>query len=170
MENVMNLHAMLNHFRAASKVIDIDWQKAANSVGLTQAELHTLWIVYFDGRASITTIANHGLWDRSTVMQVVKRLKDKGLVTVEKDHNDLRVSYVILTEEGKNRQMSTANAEFGSLYFIQQLREKDREGFNKFMSFIIEFNKTYHGEDFVEWVDKTAKDFEEGFDSILAKK
>jgi MarR family transcriptional regulator, protease production regulatory protein HPr len=170
MENLTNLHAMLNHFRAASKVIDIDWQKAANLVGLTQAELHTLWIVYFDGRASITTIANHGLWDRSTVMQVVKRLKEKGLVTVEKDHNDLRVSYVILTEEGKKRQMSTANAEFDSLYFIQQLREKDKEGFNKLMSFIVEFNKNYHGEDYVEWVDKTANVFEVDFVSIRTNK
>lgn len=163
METIMNLHAMLNHFRGASKVIDIDWQKTAQSVGLTQAELHTLWMVYFDGRASITTIANHGLWDRSTVMQVVKRLKGKGLVTVEKDDHDLRVSYVVLTEEGKKRQMSTAHAEFESLNFINELRQEDEEGFKKLMSFIIKFNSKYHGEKYVQWVEETAKVFEKDF-------
>lgn len=150
---------MLNHFRGAIKVIDTDWQKAANSVGLTQAELHTLWIVYFEGRASITAIANHGLWDRSTVMQVVKRLKEKGLVFVEKDDNDLRVSYVILTDEGKKRQLATANGEFSFLSFISELRREDEEGFNKFMSFIVKFNKHYHGEEYIKWVENTARVF-----------
>lgn len=163
MKYMTNLHAMLNYFRGASKVIESDWQTVANSVGLTQAELHTLWMVYFEGRASITTIANHGLWDRSTVMQVVKRLKEKGLVTVEKDDQDLRVSYVILTEEGKKRQSSTATAEFGFFNFLHELRLEDEEGYNKFISFIELFNKKYHGEEYCEWVNKTAEQFDRTF-------
>ncbi|MCT8138739.1 MarR family transcriptional regulator [Anaerobacillus sp. CMMVII] len=163
MENLTNLHTMLNHFRGATKVIEIDWQKAAKSVGLTQAELHTLWMIYFEGRASITTIATNGLWDRSTVMQVVKRLKEKGLVTVEKDDHDLRVSYVILTEEGKKRQSSTATAEFQFLNYINQIRQEDEEGFNKLMSIIIDFNRNYHGEEYVQWVEKTTKIYQEKF-------
>ncbi|RXI99551.1 MarR family transcriptional regulator [Anaerobacillus alkaliphilus] len=163
MKYMTNLHAMLNHFRGASKVIEADWQNVANSVGLTQAELHTLWMVYFEERASITTIANHGLWDRSTVMQVVKRLKEKGLVSVEKDDQDLRVSYVILTEEGKKRQTSTATAEFSFFQFLQELRLEDEEGYYKLLSFIEKFNRNYHGEEYCEWVEKTAKIFDEKF-------
>ncbi len=165
MKYMTNLHAMLNHFRGASKVIEADWQSVANSVGLTQAELHTLWMVYFEGRASITTIAKNGLWDRSTVMQVVKRLKEKGLVTVEKDDQDLRVSYVILTEEGKKRQSSSAVAEFDFFNFLNELRIEDEEGFQKFICFIEKFNKKYHGEEFCEWVGKTAKQYDETFSS-----
>lgn len=159
----MNLHTMLNHFRGAIKVIDGDWQKAAQSVGLTQAELHTLWVVFFEERASITTIANYGLWDRSTVMQVIKRLKDKGLVIVEKDDLDLRVSYVSLTEEGKKRQQATAHADFSFFSYINELRKEDEEGFQKLMSFVVKFNRNYHGEEYVQWVEKTALEYDRKF-------
>lgn len=162
MESI-NLHALLNFFRGTSKVVEEEWQKAARSVGLTQAELHTLWVIYFEGRASITTVANYGLWDRSTVMQVVKRLKEKGLVTIEKDEQDLRVSYCLLTDEGSNRQLATAAIDNNFFHYIQELRNEDEEGFKQFIRFLVKINQKFHGEEFVHWVEKSSKVFEERF-------
>ena len=145
----------MNYFRGVAKAVEEDWQKAAQSVGLTQAEQHTLWVIFFEERASISTIAKYGLWDRSTVMQVVKRLKEKGLVYIEKDEKDLRVSYVLLTEEGKKRRAKSREANYDFLKFIEKQSVEDREGFINLIKFLEKINRNYYGDEFIEWVEKT---------------
>ncbi|OIJ20338.1 hypothetical protein BKP45_09770 [Anaerobacillus alkalidiazotrophicus] len=163
MKTTKNLHSILNLLRGTSKVVEEDWQKVAHLAGLTQAEQHTLWIIYFEERASITKIANYGLWDRSTVMQVVKRLKEKGLVTIEKDEKDLRVTYVILTEEGRKRQLATTKEDYSLFNYLNQLRIENEEAFNQFIKILVKINQQYHGEEYVQWVEKTAKIYEDQF-------
>ena len=151
----MNPHLVMNYFRGVAKAVEEDWQRAAHSVGLTQAEQHTLWVIFFEGRASVSTIAKYGLWDRSTVMQVVKRLKEKGLVYIEKDEKDLRVSYVMLTDEGKKRRADTRKANYDFLNFIEKQSEEDREGFSNLLKFLEKINRNYYGDEFIEWVEQT---------------
>lgn len=153
----INQHMLLNYFRGAAKVVEDDWQKGAQSAGLTQAEQHTLWVVYFEGRASISTIAKYGLWDRSTVMQVVKRLKEKGFVHVEKDDKDLRVSYVLLTEEGKKRHKATKEMDYEFLTFMDGIMEEDPIAFNNLLKILEKINRNYYGEEFIHWVEQTSK-------------
>lgn len=150
-----NPHLLLNYFRGVAKVIEEDWQKAARSKGLTQAEQHTLWVVFFEGRASISTIAQFGLWDRSTVMQVVKRLKEKGLVFIEKDEKDLRVSYVMLTEEGKKRRAETRTSHYEFIEYMTELMKEDPDGFQNLLKMLEKINRRYYGEEFINWVEQT---------------
>ncbi|UTW69848.1 hypothetical protein KHA80_02530 [Anaerobacillus sp. HL2] len=67
---------MLNFFSGTSKVVEEDWQKAARSVGLTQAELHTLWVIYFEGRVHLSQQLQIMIGG-SFNSYVVKRLKEK---------------------------------------------------------------------------------------------
>lgn len=157
MNDKMNPHLILNYFRGVAKIVEEDWQRAAKSAGLTQAEQHTLWIIFFEGGASITKIAKYGLWDRSTVMQVVKRLKEKGLVYIEKDEQDLRVSYVKLTEEGKKRRAQTREVNYDFLNFIEKTKTEDPDGFDNLVNFLEKINRNYYGDDFIEWVEETDK-------------
>lgn len=157
MDEKMNPHLILNYFRGASKVMEEDWQSAAKSVGLTQAEQHTLWVIFFEGGASVSTIAKYGLWDRSTVMQVLKRLKEKGLVSIEKDDRDLRVSYVKLTKEGEEKRAQSRQVNYNFLKLIEKLKLEDPVGFNNLVKFLEEINRNYYGEDFIKWVQLTNK-------------
>lgn len=115
MSEVADMHMMMNYVRGVYKVLEEDWQKSAKALGLTQAEQHILWIVSFEQEATISRIAQLGLWDVSTVMQVIKRLKEKGLVQMLKKDHDRRISYVSLTEEGAKKQEMSAE---GKIQFM----------------------------------------------------
>lgn len=78
MEN--QLHYIMNHMRAAFKVLDKEWQMAAKDLGTTQAEQHILWIVYLEKSITLTKLAELSLLDISTVAQVLTRMTKKDLV------------------------------------------------------------------------------------------
>ncbi|WP_170885510.1 MarR family transcriptional regulator [Bacillus alkalicellulosilyticus] len=151
-------HSLINLLRGTYKVLDEDWQKNAQSIGLTQSEQHLLWIVYFEKKAPMSRIAEIGLWDLSTVMQVIKRLKAKGLVQTIKDENDLRVSYVMVTEEGEEKirlssQFSYKITEYVMGYF--QESEENQQFLEKMFEFHKDLNRHFHGPEFVKWLEKT---------------
>lgn len=68
---------MLNYFRGMLKIMEEEWQANAKDIGLTLAEQHAIWIIDSRESISVTEIAKIGLWDRSTVMQILKRLEEK---------------------------------------------------------------------------------------------
>ncbi len=150
---------MLNYFRATYKVVDEDWQKSAQEVGITQSEQHMIWIIYFEKKVSMSQIAKVGLWDLSTVMQVIKRLKTKGLVQTIKDENDLRISYVMLTPAGEEKRKETSEFSYRfSEYIMDYLNhnEEQRKRLEGAFLFVKDFCKHYHGHDFVQWVERTS--------------
>ncbi|MDR7072650.1 MarR family transcriptional regulator [Fictibacillus barbaricus] len=159
MSQVSDRHMMVNYMRGVYKVLEEDWQKSAKALGLTQAELHILWIVSFEEDITISKIAYYGLWDVSTVMQVIKRLKEKGLVELEKKNDDRRISYVYLTEKGWEKQKESADFNCQVYGFLQKwLEDGDRrEFYRELVQLHKDLNKHFHGEDFVDWVEDTGK-------------
>lgn len=157
------MHQIMNHWRGAFKLLEQDWQAMANEAGLTMAEQHILSILYFEKEATMTEIADLGLWDVSTVMQVVKRLKEKGLVQSKKMPHDRRISYVSLTEEGEE----TRNRVVTKMRIFDYIEEKSKESeeFKQYIQQLFKFqkemNEHFHGKQFVEWVDKTTAQLED---------
>ncbi|MFC5713707.1 MarR family winged helix-turn-helix transcriptional regulator [Thalassorhabdus alkalitolerans] len=156
-EAQQNFHTCLNLFRGAYKVIEEDWQKSAQEIGITLAEQHILWILHIEGRCTMSRVAEVGLWDLSTVMQIMKRLKNKELVKTEKKANDLRVSYVTLTNQGEKLREESAGKTHRFNDFIQEYANKG-ESEQKFladlMTFLKEANSVFHGSHFVKWLEQ----------------
>jgi MarR family protease production transcriptional regulator HPr len=154
------LHVMINHWRGMYKVLENDWQNAAKETGVTSAELHVLWILSLETCAPMSKIAELGLWDISTVAQMVNRLKKKELLLTKKDTKDRRVSYCELTPLGIEKVKESKEHSYKILDYM-----KEQEGTNNSKSnmleglraFQTEFNRHFHGNEFVDWIDKTAK-------------
>ncbi|WP_096434746.1 MarR family transcriptional regulator [Alteribacter populi] len=157
MEDYRNYHLLMNYIRGIAKILEEEWQASARDRGLTLAEQHVMWIVYLEERASISTIAKVGLWDRSTVMQVIKRLLNKGFVKVLKDERDLRVSYVMLTDEGLVKRGETQEGTFRLFDFIESYKKDHPSFIEDLVTFHREANQEFHGKEFVDWVERTAK-------------
>jgi MarR family protease production transcriptional regulator HPr len=154
------LHEMINHWRGMYKVLENDWQNAAKETGVTSADLHLLWILSLEQRAPMSKIAELGLWDISTVAQMVKRLVKKELLITMKDNNDRRISYCELTPLGREKVDESKNY---SYKFLDYMKEQERRNSSKtnivdeLRTFQIEFNRHFHGKEFVDWVGKSAK-------------
>jgi MarR family protease production transcriptional regulator HPr len=161
MSDIANVHLMMNYLRGAYKILEEEWQKAARSIGLTQAEQHTIWIVSLEKEATISRIAELGLWDVSTVMQVVKRLKEKELIDVKKKDSDRRVSYVVLTEKGNSKKEESAQFSYKIYDYLKEYLEESDEN-QAFMEEVVAFyrkmNQHFHGREFVNWIDQTNKE------------
>jgi MarR family transcriptional regulator, protease production regulatory protein HPr len=159
MSQLSDTHMMINYMRGVYKVLEEDWQKSAKTIGLTQAEQHILWIVSLEEDITISKIAYYGLWDVSTVMQVIKRLKDKGLVKLEKKNDDRRISYVYLTEKGIEKHKDSKSFNCQIYNFLQEwLEDGNKQEFYKdLIQLHKDLNKHFHGEEFVDWVEDTGK-------------
>ncbi|AOM82696.1 MarR family winged helix-turn-helix transcriptional regulator [Salisediminibacterium beveridgei] len=146
-------HILLNHIRAASKTVDDDWQRNAKSIGLTAAEQHILWIVHSYESLSVTDIADIGLWDRSTVMQVLKRMQGKDLIEMQKDHYDRRRSFVYLTDAGKQKRVESSQFEFEMYTFMKKYFEDKKELLEGMNDFFKAANTHFHGKSFINWLE-----------------
>ncbi|MCF6408361.1 MarR family transcriptional regulator [Pseudalkalibacillus salsuginis] len=158
--NIPNLHIMMNYLRGTYKVLEEEWQKSARSIGVTQAEQHVLWIVHLEKEATITKIATIGLWDVSTVMQVITRLKQKGLITLIKKSSDRRVSYAVLTDKGQEKYEESTQFSYKLYEYLENFREDSHENktfVEELLIFHRELNKHFHGSEFIEWTEQTAK-------------
>lgn len=155
-----NMHMMMNYLRGTYKVLEEEWQKSARSIGLTQAEQHVLWIVHLEKEATITKIASIGLWDVSTVMQVITRLKQKGFITLTKKVADRRVSYALLTELGEQKIQESYQFSY-KLYDYLEDYSKQSDDNLQFLKQLMEFHKDlnqyFHGSDFIDWTERTSK-------------
>ncbi|MGC4376475.1 MarR family transcriptional regulator [Fictibacillus sp. Mic-4] len=163
MNELANMHMMLNYMRGTYKVLEEELQTAAKALGLTQAEQHILWIVSFEKDVTISRIAKIGLWDVSTVMQVIKRLKDKQLVQVVKKSDDRRISYVMLTEEGKKKRKESEQLDLKIYRFFKKWLEDETK--KEFIAELIELhreiNQHFHGREYVKWIESTTKNIAE---------
>ncbi|MDF0728456.1 MarR family transcriptional regulator [Cytobacillus sp. S13-E01] len=154
--NDVSLHALINHWRGMYKALEHDWQTSAKDLGLTTAEQHMLWIIHFEKEVTMTRIAEVGLWDISTVVQVANRLKKKGYIQTLKHDNDRRISYCILTNEGDAIRAESAKYHYKTLDYLSTLNE-DSNFIETLSSFQKKFNEHFHGRDFVEWIERTSK-------------
>lgn len=163
MSDIANMHMMMNYLRGVYKVLEDEWQKSAKSLGLTQAEQHILWIVSFEKEATISRIAQIGLWDVSTVMQVIKRLKEKGLIQLLKKDHDRRISYVILTEKGADKQRQSMDSTNKVFEFLQTWsgNQENQVFIDQLTGLHKDMNKHFHGSEYVEWIEETGRQLQE---------
>ena len=150
-------HKLMNYMRGTYKVLENEWQKNAREIGLTQAEQHVMWIVFIEKEVTITRISEIGLWDVSTVMQVLKRLKNKSLVKLEKKANDRRISYVSLSDDGFEKLDVSSQYSYSVMDYLDEYGEKSEkhaEFLREMYQFQMEFNRYFHGNEFVNWVEK----------------
>lgn len=160
------VHEIINYWRGAYKVLEEDWKRSAEEQGITPAEQHVLWILYFEKEATMTRIGDVGLWEVTTVMQLITRLKSKGLVKVFKNDLDRRVSYVSLTENGEELRRNSGEHTFRLFEYLYSILEE--EGQNEVViqmhSFLKRLNKEFHGCEFVDWVESTSSSLKEQID------
>ncbi|UFT98484.1 MarR family transcriptional regulator [Radiobacillus kanasensis] len=151
------VHQFLNLFRGAYKVIEHDWQTAAQEEGITIAEQHIIWILHLEKEISTTRIAELGLWKLTTVMQVIKRMQQKGLVHTSKNPADKRISFLSLTEKGEGIWKRSQEHELSFVNFLAKY-EKESESLAPLLEFLRSINATFHGDEFVHWVEETSKE------------
>ncbi|MFZ3589587.1 MarR family transcriptional regulator [Bacillus sp. DJP31] len=153
------LHVMINHWRGMYKVLESDWQAVAKETGVTPAELHVLWILSLEVQATMSRIAELGLWDLSTVAQMINRLKKKEMIKTKKKNKDRRISYCELTPLGKEKAEESKAHSYKFLDYLKEQEDKNNDIsiIEQLRDFQVKFNRHFHGKDFVDWVDETAK-------------
>jgi MarR family transcriptional regulator, protease production regulatory protein HPr len=151
-------HLLLNYLRGLGKVLEEEWQENAHTIGITSAEQHVMWIVHTKSKLSVSEIARIGLWDRSTVMQMIKRLSKKNLIHLSKDKKDLRLTYVSLTDEGKKKRDESERKDFKLFEFIKAYSKENERFIEDLIHFHREANLHFHGKDFVEWVESSSNE------------
>lgn len=153
------LHVMVKHWRGMYKVLENDWQNVAKETGVTPAELHVLWIISLEEQVTMSKIAELGLWDLSTVAQMVKRLKKKELIKTTKNNKDRRISYCELTQLGSQKVEESKSYSYKFLDFVKEQEEmyQNKNVIELLRTFQVDFNRHFHGNDFVDWVDKSSK-------------
>jgi DNA-binding MarR family transcriptional regulator len=89
------------HLRLAYLSISRHFAKAMAPVDLTQKQLGVLWLIGANGGVSQVTIATELGMDRASMMAIVDRLQDRGLVMRERSRHDGRRQELYLTPQGR---------------------------------------------------------------------
>jgi DNA-binding MarR family transcriptional regulator len=97
------------HLRLAYLAISRHFAKAMAPVDLTQKQLGVLWLIGANGGVSQVTIARELGMDRASMMAIVDRLQDRGLVVRERSRHDGRRQELYLTPQGR-KVLSTAKS------------------------------------------------------------
>lgn len=158
--SIRQVYETLNTLRAINVVNNEDWERAAKAAELdSSVQLNILWIVYSYEGVRVTQIAEWTFWHPSSIVIHIKKLMDKGLVTIEKSDVDGRVVNVYPTLLGKrviesSRQNSPAIFRLTSA--LDQLRERYSpvvvQLFFECLSFLAQ---ALHGEDKVRWIQES---------------
>lgn len=151
--NDISVHTLINFWRGMYKALEKEWQNVSQELGLTTAEQHMLMIIYLEKEIKMSKLAEIGLWDISTVVQVANRLKQKGYIKTLKYSIDRRVSYCILTEEGESILRESTKYKFKTYEYI--INYGDDKFLETLFSFDEMFNEHFHGKEFVDWIKKT---------------
>ena len=108
------------------KILENDWERSAQSMGITKAEQHLLWIVYSENEVTISRLSDLCLLKVSTVMQVLKRMEEKRLINQIKRQEDRRVTYVSMTTLGYETIKTSTTFEYQFLNYFQEMDESKR--------------------------------------------
>jgi MarR family transcriptional regulator, protease production regulatory protein HPr len=95
-------------------------------MGITKAEQHLLWIVYLEEEITASRLSDLCLLKVSTVMQVLKRMVEQGLVSIIKRQEDRRITYVSMTTLGYEAIRTSTSYEYRFLNYFQEMDESKR--------------------------------------------
>jgi MarR family protease production transcriptional regulator HPr len=91
---------MMQLSKALWKSIETDWQQWIKPYDLNINEPHILLITHYLKDASISEIAKLGVMHVSTASNFSKKLENRGYIQFSKKEDDLRNTYIQLTEKG----------------------------------------------------------------------
>lgn len=100
-ESLLFSQRMMQLSKALWKSIETDWQKWIKPYDLNITEHHILLITYYLKNASTSEIAKLGVMHVSTAFNFSKRLENRGYLQFSKKEDDLRNTYIQLTEKGE---------------------------------------------------------------------
>ena len=95
--------------RRAQGAMHRDYMAAVADLNLTQKQTATLWLIGANPGVSQVTVAAALGMDRATMMAVVDKLEDRGLVLRKRSSMDRRRQELLLTPAGK-RMLKTLKA------------------------------------------------------------
>lgn len=155
--SVRHVYQTLNTLRAINVVNKEDWERAAKEADLdSSVQLNILWIIYCYEGVRVTQIADWTFWHPSSIVIHIKKLLEKGLVTIEKSDVDGRVVHVYPTDAGREvvgASRQSVPAIFRLTMALEQLKERYSsvvvELFFECLSFLAE---SLHGDEKVRWI------------------
>lgn len=153
---------LLSYWRGINKILEQDLLMLAAEQKLTSSDAFIMRILFVEEENTISKIAEIGLWEIPTVMQYIKRLKNNGLVETSKRKNDRRITYVKLTEKGKEAVGSMSDVFDSKLRlfnFIADFHDENdtnRKLIDDIITLEKKINKHFHGSNFVEWVQNSS--------------
>ncbi|MGN7397913.1 HTH-type transcriptional regulator Hpr [Peribacillus frigoritolerans] len=100
-ESLLFSQRMMQLSKALWKSIETDWQQWIKPYDLTINEHHILLITHYLKYASTSEIARLGVMHLSTAFNFSKRLENRGYLQFSKKEDDLRNTYIQLTEKGE---------------------------------------------------------------------
>jgi DNA-binding MarR family transcriptional regulator len=158
--SIRHVYETLNTLRAINVVNKEDWEKAAKQADLdSSVQLNILWIIYCYEGVRVTQIAEWTFWHPSSIVIHIKKLTEKGLVTIEKSEMDGRVVHVYPTKAGREVIETSRNsvpAIFRLTHAMKQLEERySRAVVGLFLECLSFLAEALHGTDKVRWIHES---------------
>ena len=100
-ESLFFSQRMMQLSKALWKAIEKDWEQWIKPYNLNINEHHILWITYYLKDVAISDIAKLGVMHVSTAFNFSRKLEDRGYLQFSKKGNDMRNTYLQLTEKGE---------------------------------------------------------------------
>jgi MarR family protease production transcriptional regulator HPr len=158
--SIRNIYETLNTMRAIDVVNKEDWERAAKEADLdSSVQLNILWIIYCYEGVRVTQIAEWTFWHPSSIVIHIKKLMEKGLVTIEKSEQDGRVVHVYPTAKGREviaESRRSVPSIFRLTYALEKLEARYStavvELFFECLSFVAQ---SLHGADKVRWIQES---------------
>lgn len=101
-EGVLFSMKIMQMSKALWRAIEEDVELLTSPYEINLNEYHIMVLVNNIGKSSVSKIATLGLMHISTAFNFSKKLQEKGYVKLLKERGDMRNTYIILTQDGKN--------------------------------------------------------------------
>lgn len=99
-ESILYTHKAAMLSKVIWKNAENDWQAWLKKSGITMNEHLILMTIYAFKKVTISDISRYGVMHVSTAYNFAKRLESQELLKLEKDTNDKRNTFIVLTEAG----------------------------------------------------------------------
>lgn len=165
---------VLNAIRAISAANKQDLESSAARLGLDSSiQLNILLILYGNQGVRITTIAEWTFWHTSSIVIHVRKLTEKGLVTIEKSEQDGRVVNVFITDEGRNlirRYYRQDPQSFRLTKALESLKNRYSPTVLALFKELLDFIAVeVQGEEKLSWLRRNEDSFRRGEEPLMEK-
>jgi DNA-binding MarR family transcriptional regulator len=89
------------HMRMAMIAVNRHWTQSMAALDMTQKQAGVLWLIGANGGVSQIVLANAVMMDRASMMAIIDRLEERGLILRKKSARDGRKQELYLTPKGR---------------------------------------------------------------------